>query len=148
MAQSLDEIVWAVNPQHDTLEGLVEYLSQTADDFLEDTAIRFRLKLPDQLPRCTIPAETRHQLFLAFKEALNNAVKHAAASEIQVELTAEPGRFQIRIADNGVGFDLASVRAGRNGLSNMRKRLEAIRGQFAIANQPGHGTQITMTIPL
>ena len=148
MAQSLDEIVWAVNPQHDTLEGLVEYLSQSADDFLEDTAIRFRLKLPDHLPRCIIAAETRHQLFLAFKEALNNAVKHAAASEIQVELTAEPGRFQIRIADNGVGFDLAFVRAGGNGLNNMRKRLEAIRGQFAIASQPGHGTQITMTIPL
>lgn len=148
MAQSLDEIVWAVNPQHDTLEGLVEYLSHAADDFLEDTSIRSRLKLPANLPSCTVPADVRHQLFLAFKEALNNAVKYAAASEIQIELTAEPARFQILIADNGVGFDLASPRAGGNGLNNMRKRLEVIRGQFAIASQPGHGTQITMTIPL
>jgi ligand-binding sensor domain-containing protein/signal transduction histidine kinase len=148
MAQSLDEIVWAVNPQHDTLEGLVEYLSQAADDFLEDTSIRSRVKLPDNLPGCTVPADVRHQLFLAFKEALNNAVKHAAASEIQIELTAEPARLQILIADNGVGFELASPRPGGNGLHNMRKRLEVIRGQFAIASQPGHGTQITMVIPL
>ena len=148
MAQSLDEIVWAVNPQHDTLEGLVEYLSQAADDFLEDTSIRSRLRLPPNLPTCTVPADVRHQLFLAFKEALNNAVKHAGASEIQIELTAEPARFQIRIEDNGVGFDLASPRAGGNGLNNMRKRLEAIGGQFDLSSQLGQGTRITMAIPL
>ena len=148
MAQSLDEIVWAVNPQHDTLEGLVEYLSQTTDDFLEDTSIRSRLKLPANLPQCTVPADVRHQLFLAFKEALNNAVKHAAASEIQVELTAELGRLQILIADNGVGFDLASPRSGGNGLTNMRKRLEAIGGKFELSSQLRHGTRITMAIPL
>ena len=148
MAQSLDEIVWAVNPEHDTLEGLVEYLSQTADDFLEDTSIRSHVKLPANLPSWHGPANVRHQLFLAFKEALNNAVKHAAASEIQIELTAEPGRFQITIADNGVGFDLACPRAGGSGLKNMRQRLEAIGGQFEPCQPAGARHQITMTIPL
>jgi signal transduction histidine kinase len=148
MAQSLDEIVWAVNPEHDTLQGLVEYLSQTADDFLEDTSIRLRLTLPPRLPHCTIAAEVRHQLFLAFKEALNNVVKHASASEIQIQLTVEPARFHILLADNGVGFDFAAIGSGGNGLNNMRKRLEAIRGHCAIASPPGQGTQIRMTIPL
>jgi ligand-binding sensor domain-containing protein/signal transduction histidine kinase len=148
MAQSLDEIVWAVNPEHDTLEGLVEYLSQSADDFLEDTSIRSRLNLPAQLPRCIIPAEVRHQLFLAFKEALNNAVKHAAASEIHIQFSAEAGRLEILLADNGVGFDPAAARTGGNGLSNMRKRLEGIGGQFAVSSHPGHGTEIRLTIPL
>jgi ligand-binding sensor domain-containing protein/signal transduction histidine kinase len=148
IAQSLDEIVWAVNPEHDTLEGLVEYLSQSADDFLEDTTIRSRVKLPTALPHCSIPAETRHQFFLAFREALNNAVKHAEASEIQLEVLAEPAELQIRIADNGIGFDPNRAQGRGNGLSNMRKRLEGIGGKFAIASSPGHGTTVDMTISL
>lgn len=148
IAQSLDEIVWAVNPEHDTLEGLVEYLSQSADDFLEDTAIRSRVKLPSELPHCSIPADTRHQFFLAFREALNNAVKHADASEIQLEVTAQPTEFQITIADNGIGFDPATVRSRGNGLTNMRKRLESIGGRFEIATRSAHGTTIKMAISL
>jgi ligand-binding sensor domain-containing protein/signal transduction histidine kinase len=148
IAQSLDEIVWAVNPEHDTLEGLVEYLSQSADDFLEDTPIRSRVKLPPALPHCSIPAETRHQFFLAFREALNNAVKHAEASEIELEFLAEPAELQIKIADNGIGFDPAATHGRGNGLTNMRKRLEGIGGGFAIASSPGHGTTVNMTISL
>jgi signal transduction histidine kinase len=148
IAQSLDEIVWAVNPEHDTLEGLVEYLSQSADDFLEDTTIRSRVKLPTALPHCSIPAETRHQFFLAFREALNNAVKHADASEIQLEVIADATELQIKIADNGIGFDPAAAQTRGNGLTNMRKRLEGIGGRFAIASSPGHGTTVDMTISL
>ena len=148
MAQSLDEIVWAVNPQHDTLEGLVEYFSQTADDFLEDTSIRSRLKSPPNLPPHAIPAELRHQLFLAFKEALNNTVKHADASEIEIEFVVEPGQFQVLVADNGAGFDPAALPRGGNGLQNMRKRLESFGGKFDLQTAPGQGTKIKMTIPL
>src|SRR5262249_49764144 len=144
MAQALDEIVWAVNPQHDTLEGLVEYLSQSADEFLEDTPIRCRVKLPPHLPRCAIPAELRHQLFLPFKEALNNAVRHAAASEMQIELSADSAHFQIAIGDNGVGFDPLSPRSGGSGLKNMRLRMAAIGGQLDLTSAPGCGTRIVM----
>lgn len=148
MAQSLDAIVWAVNPKHDTLDGLVEYLSQYADDFLEDTPVRCRLKLPPSLPGCMVPAEVRHQLFLAFAEALNNAVRHASASEIQIELAVEPDEFRIQIADNGVGFDPTTARVAGNGLENMRQRLEGIGGQYALTSRPGQGSQIKLAIPL
>ncbi len=148
IAQSLDEIVWAVNPEHDTIEGLVEYLSQSADDFLEDTAIRSRVKLPTELPRCSIPAETRHQFFLAFREALNNAVKHAKASEIQLEIAAHPSELQLTIADNGIGFNPATVNGRGNGLTNMRKRLEGIGGRFEIDSRSAYGTTIKMAISL
>jgi signal transduction histidine kinase len=148
MARSLDEIVWAINPEHDTLEGLVDYLSRSADEFLEDTTIRSRLRAPTVLPSCAIPAEVRHDLFFAFKEALNNSVKHSGASEIQIEFLAETTQFRITIADNGTGFDLASPRAEGNGLKNMRQRLETIGGQFEISSQPGQGTKIRMTIRL
>jgi len=148
MAQSLDEIVWAVNPQHDTLEGLVEYLSQSADDFLEETPIRSRVRLPTFLPPCAIPAEVRHQLFLAFREALNNAIKHAAASEMQIELAASPTQFQIIVADNGIGFDPLLPHVNGNGLSNMRQRLETIGGTFELSSHRARGTVIKLTIPL
>jgi signal transduction histidine kinase len=148
MARSLDEIVWAINPEYDTLEGLVNYLSRSADEFLEDTTIRSRLKAPAVLPSCVIAADVRHDLFFAFKEALNNSVKHAGASEIQIEFLSEPAQFQIIIADNGTGFDLASPQADGNGLKNMRQRLATIGGQFEISSRPGWGTKIKMTIPL
>jgi signal transduction histidine kinase len=148
MAQSLDEIVWVVNPQHDTLEGLVEYLSQTADEFLEGTPIRCRVKVPASLPNCTVPAEVRHELFLAFKEALNNAVRHAAPSEMQIEFVADPARFEITIADNGTGFSPESVRGGGSGLKNMRQRLEALGGQFELISRPREGTIIKMLLQL
>jgi signal transduction histidine kinase len=106
------------------------------------------VKLPPALPHCSIPAETRHQFFLAFREALNNAVKHAEASEIQLEVLAEPSELQIKIADNGVGFDPNKTQVRGNGLSNMRKRLEGIGGRFAIASSPGNGTTVNMTISL
>ncbi|PWU10859.1 MAG: hypothetical protein C5B50_24605 [Verrucomicrobia bacterium] len=148
MAQALDEIVWAVNPQHDTLEGLFEYLAQTADEFLEDTAIRCRVTTPPSHPSGTVPAEVRHQLFLAFKEALNNAVRHAHASEIQISMAAEPNRFQISIADNGIGFDASHPRPGGAGLKNLRQRLESIGGKLELISANGQGTTIKMTIPL
>jgi signal transduction histidine kinase len=148
MAQSLDEIVWAVNPQHDTLEGLIEYLSQYADDFLQDTSIHSRLKVPAELPRRTLLAEIRHELFLAYKEALNNVVKHASATEIQIDMTVEPAQFQIRIADNGIGFEPAAVNASGSGLKNMRHRLAEVGGRFELCTKVGEGTAIRLTLPL
>jgi len=126
----------------------VEYISQFADDFLQDTPIRSRMRLPQRLPACTIPAEARHQFFLAFKEALHNAVKHGAASEIEIEVTAGTDQFQIILIDNGIGFDPGSARAGGNGLKNMRQRLERIGGRFDLSSQPGGGTRVTLAIGL
>lgn len=148
LAQALDEIVWAVNPRHDTLEGLVEYLTHFADDFLEDTPVHSRIKVPDQLPSSAIPAEARHQFFLAFKEALHNAVKHGSASQIEIDLAAKNGRFEVILVDNGAGFDLANARVRGNGLGNIRQRLERIGGQFELSSHPGRGTRVTLSIRL
>jgi signal transduction histidine kinase len=97
----------------------------------------------------------RHNLFLAFKEALNNVVRHAEASEVRMTLTLLPREFRIALADNGRGFELgarngsvpASAPATGNGLSNMRQRIEAIGGQFTVESQPGRGATVTFTLP-
>jgi ligand-binding sensor domain-containing protein/signal transduction histidine kinase len=147
ITQSLDEIVWAVNPQHDTLVGLIEYLSQSADGFLEDTSLRLRLRGPDDVPAVTVPAEMRYHLFLAFREALNNVVKHAGATAVEIDLRVQPDRFEVVIADDGRGFDPPASNHG-NGLSNLHQRLHAVGGRCEVRTRPEAGTTVRLTIPL
>jgi signal transduction histidine kinase len=148
MAQSLDEIVWAVNPKHDSLEGLVGYLTQYTEQFFEDTAIRCRLEMPVSSRSFALPAEVRHDLFLVVKEALNNVLKHSGASEVLVEVSARGESVQIVIDDNGRGFGTGAARPGRNGngLDNMRRRMENNGGQLEVSSTRGHGTRLKLNL--
>jgi signal transduction histidine kinase len=139
----MDEIVWAINPRNDNLDGLVGYLNEYAAQLFQDTEIRCRLRMPIS-SQLSLPTEVRHDLFLAFKEALNNVLKHSKASVVQVEIIYSGSTVDIIIDDNGCGFDLAS-RQG-NGLQNMRKRLEALGGQMEIISVPGHGTKVQFAV--
>ena len=79
MTLAMDEIVWAVNPQHDTLDSLAAYLGKFVQDFLEIAGVRCRLDMPLQLPNWRLDAELRHNVYLALKESLNNILRHASA---------------------------------------------------------------------
>ena len=155
LTRAMDEIVWAVNPRHDTLDSLANYLSRFAQNYLSAAEIRCRLDLPLQLPSQPVTAETRHNLFLAFKEALNNVVKHAAATEVRVELKLEPSRLVLTIEDNGRGF-LANPQlvsqpdriSSGYGLVNMKRRLADIGGLCEISSDPGRGTTVSFSVPL
>lgn len=151
LTRAMDEIVWAVDPQHDTLDSLASYLSKLIHELLGDSGIRCRLDFPVYLPAWPITAETRHNLFLACKEALNNVLKYSAATEVQVSFTLAPGEIVVKIHDNGRGFD-PTVKDGRlhsrrNGLVNMRQRLQEIGGRCEIESQPGQGTKVSFYFP-
>jgi ligand-binding sensor domain-containing protein/signal transduction histidine kinase len=147
--QSLDEIVWAVNPENDTLNGLLEYLGHFANEFFEDTDVNCRLQLPVEFPAVSLPAETRHNLFLVVKEALNNALKHSGATEVRVDVSLENTTLQIVVADNGHGFDLNAPMAGHHsGLENMRRRMENLGGRCEISSAPGKGACLRFTLEL
>jgi ligand-binding sensor domain-containing protein/two-component sensor histidine kinase len=148
--RSLDEIVWAVNPSNDTLEGLANYACKYAQEYLALAGIRYRADVPTQLPATDIPPEVRHNVFLAFKEAVNNVVKHAHASEAWIRLRLSPENFILEIEDNGRGLgDVNSKTAQmRNGLRNMKKRMADIRGEFSIAPGANGGTIVRLTIPI
>jgi signal transduction histidine kinase len=137
--QALDEIVWAVNPQNDTLDALVGYLNQYASQFFESTNVRCRLDVPETPPSLILPAAVRHDLFLVVKEALNNVLKHAQASEVSVAITESAGVLEIAIEDNGHGFNAATPtgRSPGDGLNNMRGRMAKIGGGFFLASLPG-----------
>jgi signal transduction histidine kinase len=146
--QALDEIVWAINPQNDTLDSLVGYLNQYASQFFESTNMRCRLDAPEHLSSLVLPSEVRHDLFLVVKEALNNVLKHAQASEVTVGVAESAGVLEIAIEDNGCGFDAAaSVGKGQgDGLENMRKRMAKIGGGFHLTSLPEQGTKLRLTV--
>ncbi len=154
LTRSLDEIVWAVDPKHDTLDSLVDYMGKYAHDFLITANVRCRLDLPIEVPPWPLTAEARHNLFLAFKEALNNAVRHSSCDEVRISLALHADSFELVVHDNGHGIESPSNEApapgGRiasgNGLQNMRKRIARIGGRFEISSQAGAGTTVSFTV--
>ena len=147
---SLDEIVWAVNPSNDTLDGLITYACKYAQEYLTVAGLRYRAEVPPQLPAAVIPPEVRHNVFLAFKEAVNNVVKHAQATEARIRLRLQPGQFTLEIEDDGRGLAQpdASAAQTRNGLRNMRKRMEDIHGQFSVSGGAKGGTIVQLVVPI
>jgi signal transduction histidine kinase len=148
--RTLDEIVWTVNPSNDTLEGLANYVCKYAQDYLGVAGVRYRLDVPPDLPPTPIPPEVRHNVFLAAKEAVTNVVRHAQASSVWIRLKLEPGQFRLEIADDGKGLaGMDEQRAAtRNGLRNMRKRMEDVGGAFEMGPAPEGGLQVRLTVPL
>jgi ligand-binding sensor domain-containing protein/signal transduction histidine kinase len=148
--RALDEIVWTVNPSNDTLEGLVNYICKHAQDYLSVAGLRYRLDAPAQLPAATISPEARHNVFLAAKEAVTNIVKHARATEASIHLRLDAESFTLEIEDNGRGPAGLKEKAAesRNGMRNMRKRMEDVGGEFSIEPKPSGGTVVRLKAPL
>jgi signal transduction histidine kinase len=156
----MDEIVWAVNPAYDTLDSLIAYLGRYAERYLGAVPIRCRLDVPLNVPRLALGAEIRHNVFLAFKEALHNVVKHAHATEVRLSIELTTAGVNILIVDNGCGFstgappvpDPPSQDSGRisrgNGLINMQKRMEEIVGACSWDSTPGKGTRLKLFVPI
>jgi signal transduction histidine kinase/ligand-binding sensor domain-containing protein len=145
--RSLDEIVWAVNPSNDTLEGLANYVCKYAQEYLALANLPCRVDVPVQLPAAAIPPEVRHNVYLAFKEAVHNVIKHAQASEVWVRLILRPKQLVLQVEDNGRGMDKTAV-TNRNGLRNMKRRMEDIGGEFSISPGANGGTLVQLTVPV
>ena len=149
MVAKLEEIVWAMNPQHDSLGALVSYLSFFADRFLGLANIKLIIDTSEDAASLTVDARMRHQLFLVFKEALANVVRHAGASEVRLVVRVENQTLQVVVADNGCGLREPDPTAGgHEGLANMRRRMEKMGGQFEITGEPNQGTAVKFSVPL
>lgn len=145
--RSMDEIVWTVNPRHDTLDSLVGYLCRYSQNYLGLAGIRCRLDVPAAPLSQPLSSEERHNLLLAVKEALHNAVRHAHSSEVWMRVAVSSSQVMIAIEDDGCGFISSDAHSNRNGLANMRRRLEGLRGRMEIVSSPGHGTKILLYLP-
>jgi ligand-binding sensor domain-containing protein/signal transduction histidine kinase len=144
---AMEEVVWTVNPKNDSLRSVATFLCDHTERFLTSAQIGCRFEVAEVLPPVTLTAPVRHNLLLAVKEALNNAVKHARAGIISLFIRVEGGMLHVAVADDGRGFDPGTARAG-NGLQNMRSRLESLRGRAELSSTPGKGTTVTFSLPL
>jgi signal transduction histidine kinase len=98
-------------------------------------------------PGPTLSEEVEQALYYIAEEALNNALKHAAAAEVRVAVTYPPGHVRLCVKDNGCGFDVAHTSRGL-GLQSLRERVEALAGELTIASEPGEGTRVVACLPL
>jgi signal transduction histidine kinase len=148
MVMALDEIVWAMNPTHDSLASMISYFSLYAERFLGLANITWRLEGPFRTDDHAVDSRLRHQLFLAFKEALTNIVRHSGATEVRLNIEVEQGQISLTIADNGRGWTEAGQTEGMDGLANMRARLEELGGRFEVNSKTGEGTTVRFDLPL
>jgi signal transduction histidine kinase len=147
MVTALDALVWAVNPKNDTLAAMAEYLASFAEEFLAKTEIACRIEQPLDFPKRALAADVRHNVLLAVKEILSNAIRHGRPNEILLQFLLPPGKFEITIHDNGGGFDPARNVPG-DGLANIQERMRHINGRCRIESSPGNGTTVSLTLPL
>jgi PAS domain S-box-containing protein len=145
---ALDGIVWAVDPEDNSLQSLADYLSGYVDDYVSCSGIACRLKVPVTVPPLTLDGCVRYNLLLAVKETLNNIVRHSQATEVEFRMTvANGGTLDIVIADNGKGFE-SSVESVGYGLSNISARLNKLGGSCVVESSVGSGTVVSMRLPL
>jgi signal transduction histidine kinase len=151
LVDTMSDIVWAINPRRDRLSDLVQRMREFAGDVFTAREIEFSFRAPSDGQEVRLDADVRRQLYLIFKEAVNNAARHAQCAEAEIEFEVAQDRLLLRVRDNGRGFDPngdASTGRNVNGLASMRERARAIGGKIEITSQPNLGTAIKLDLPL
>jgi PAS domain S-box-containing protein len=147
IVDALSDIVWAIDPRHDHLHDLTQRMRRFAADTFAaaDITCHFRLSGADDDVR--LGANLRREIFLVFKEGINNVVRHAACTEADIQLTLVDGRLELCLSDNGRGFVLPDRSRG-HGLTSMRDRAHALGGRFHVDSGPGLGTTMRLDVPV
>ncbi len=128
LVQTMSEIIWALNPHNDTLENLLAYTREQSQQQFESMHIQLHIDFPDTVPDIKLTNLQRRNLYLVTREALNNALKHSHASNIQLKFEVIKSRFCFSVSDNGKGIPEKNTKFGSNGFINMKKRMKDIGG--------------------
>jgi PAS domain S-box-containing protein len=147
LIDSMSDIVWAINPQKDHLNDLIGRMRRFAADMLTARSIEFQFQTPDTEKDVLIGANIRREVFLIFKESINNLVKHSGCSRVEVRVQIDEDNLELTVSDNGTGFDTSADSDG-HGLSSMRDRAASLGAKMGIVSEPGRGTIITLNVPL
>ena len=147
LVDAMSDIVWAINPAKDHLSDLTQRMRRLAGDAFASCDATPRLELPPRDAEVKLAASLRRELFLIYKEAINNMVKHSGCSEAVIRLAIQDGVLRLELRDNGKGFD-PSLPADGHGLISLRRRASALGGTLAVVSAPGAGTAITLDLRL
>lgn len=159
LVETMSDIVWAINPKKDHLQDLTQRMRRFAANILTAKDIEMEFKSPESDQEIPLGANVRREVFLIFKETINNIAKHSEATEAKIKFSMQNKQLVISFEDNGKGFsqneklnengqtDWKKFRGG-NGLLNMRKRAEELGGNYEIKSELGKGTIVILSVPL
>jgi signal transduction histidine kinase/ligand-binding sensor domain-containing protein len=144
---AMSDIIWAINPQRDRLRDLIQRMRRFAEDALNARNIAFRFRAPSLEQDIKLGPDMRREVFLIFKESVNNMVRHSACTEAEIDFQIEGGWLVLKLSDNGKGLDLTHESEGQ-GLLSMRQRAKKLGGELEIRSPNGQGTTVTLRVPL
>jgi signal transduction histidine kinase len=139
----LSDIVWALNADRDSLQDLAHRMREYAEDVYEQRNVNLNFHAPDAHDDRRVPVALRRDLFLIFKEAVNNSARHSGCKAAHVRLAVEGPSLVLEVRDDGCGFDPRAARYG-NGLASMRMRADRLGANLDIASRPGEGTSVRL----
>ena len=146
-SESMQDIVWLIQPGNMTLRELVLKMRQSVERMLGDVAVSVVVE-PPELRNRDLSLLLRRHLFLAFKETLNNVRRHAGATQVEVLLVLSPTHFTFTVRDDGAGFDPQAAAESGHGLRNLQRRAERLKGTCHLESLPGRGTTVCFKAPL
>lgn len=157
LLDNMHDILWKINPGNDTFEEVMSRMREYATTILEAKGIDYSFNFPKEVLNCKLNMEVKNNMYLIFKEAINNLSKYSRASHAQLSLTFDEKHIYLKIEDNGDGFEIKSsekdfsssspVKSGGAGLQNMRHRALEMKGTINITSEIGKGTKIELSIP-
>jgi len=143
---SMSDIVWAINPRRDSLLDLVLRMRRFANEVLAGRKIEFQFNAPQTDQDEKLGADLRRDVFLIFKEALTNGVRHSNCTRVEIELRLGRHCLELKIEDDGCGFESSVVSEG-HGLTSIKRRAKALGGELELLSVPGAGTKISLKVP-
>jgi signal transduction histidine kinase/ligand-binding sensor domain-containing protein len=149
LVDSMSDIVWAIDPRRDHLSDLTQRMRRFASDVFSAQSVELAFHGPPEQSGAMLPADLRRQVFLIFKESVNNVARHSKPERVEIDLRLEGTTLLLKVTDNGKGFDLAEERgAGGHGLASMEQRAQGLGGRLHLISQPGRGTCVVLEAPL
>jgi ligand-binding sensor domain-containing protein/two-component sensor histidine kinase len=147
MMEAMDDIVWSIKPMNDSMQKITARMREFATGILEAKDIELDFKVEEKVNDIKLNMEARRDFFLIFKEAVNNMAKYSYCSKCSIHISLHKQRLLLSVHDNGIGFDVSKADGG-NGLSNMQKRAESLKGRVSVQSKPGKGTQVMLNMPV
>lgn len=147
MMESMNDIVWSINPENDSLEQMIIKMKEFASEILEPKDIRFVFEEGPGIKETKLDLDKRKNLFLIYKESINNAAKYSGGTEVIISLKRKDGTLSLSVRDNGKGFERSTNKVG-NGLVNMNERARIMNGKLVHLSVPGKGTEVLAELPV
>ncbi len=146
LLDNMSDIIWNINPGNDTIEEVMSRMREYATSILEAKNIDYTFNFPKEKMDCKLSMEVKNNMYLIFKEAVNNLSKYSGGTNVNLSLIFDEKNIHLKIQDNGIGFNQDEIKH-RGGLSNMQHRAEEIKGLIKINSEPGKGTDVELTMP-